>query len=288
MRPEGPLELDAGYVRAAVEFALLEDAPHGDITSLACVDAGAVVDGRIIAKAAGVIAGLDFAREAFRQCAVECQPRLADGARVERRDLILTLDDAPARGVLRAERVALNFLQHLSGVATAAAKFVAAVEGTGAVILDTRKTTPGLRLAEKAAVRSGGAQNHRQGLSDGVLIKENHIRAAGGIAAAVKRALDARPDDAFLECEVTNLQELAEAMDAGARMTLLDNMDLDTMRRAVEMARERGVRTEASGNVTLETVRAVAQTGVDFISTGWITHSAPALDLSLLLDHKSG
>ena len=181
--------------------------------------------------------------------------------------------------------VALNFFS-ISGGRDGGA-FVAAVEGTGAVILDTRKTTPGLRLAEKAAVRAGGAQNHRQGLSDGVLIKENHIRAAGGIAQAVKRALAARPDDAFLECEVTNLQELAEAMDAGARMALLDNMDLDTMRRAVEMARERGVLTEASGNVTLETVRAVAETGVDFISTGWITHSAPALDLSLLLDHKS-
>lgn len=283
LRQTGPLRLDEEYVRCAVAGALIEDAPEGDITSLACVDESARVDGRVIAKAPGVVAGFWFAREAFRQCGVECEVLVLDGAKVGRGDVLLTLDDAPARGVLMAERVALNFLQHLSGIATATARFVEAVVGTGAIILDTRKTTPGLRLAEKAAVLAGGGRNHRQGLSDGILIKENHIRAAGGITPAVKRALAARPDDPFLEVEVTNLDELREAIEAGARMVLLDNMDLVATRRAVEFAWTRGVKTEASGNVTLETVRAIAGTGVDFVSTGWITHSAPALDLSLLL-----
>ncbi|MCC6483556.1 MAG: carboxylating nicotinate-nucleotide diphosphorylase [Armatimonadetes bacterium] len=286
MRPPGPLTLNNGYVAASVYWALVEDGPTGDMTTDACVDWTARVDAKIIAKAPGVIAGTEFAREAFHQCGAHCELKVGDGDRVVPGQIILVLEQQPARSVLKAERVALNFLGHLSGIATTTAEFVKACEGTGAEILDTRKTTPGLRVAEKAAVKAGGGQNHRQGLSDGILIKENHIRAAGAISRAVSLALQAAPDDQFVEVEVTNLDEMREAMDNGAKIVLLDNMSEEMMREAAAKAKERGVRTEASGNVNLENVRRIAQTGVDYISIGWLTHSARALDLSLLVEYE--
>lgn len=279
--------MNGDYVRAVVQWALMEDAPSGDLTTEACVDWTARVNASIIAKAPGVVAGSEFATEAFRQCGAECQILLPDGSPVINLEKIIQIDEAPAHAVLQGERVALNFLGHLSGIASATARFVEAIKGTGATILDTRKTTPGMRVAEKAAVKAGGGQNHRQGLSDGILIKENHIRAVGAISRAVQRALAAAPDTTFVEVEVTSLYELREAMDSGAKMVLLDNMDIQTMKQAVAEAGARGVITEASGNITLDNVRRVAETGVDFISSGWITHSAPNLDLSLLVEFES-
>lgn len=286
MRPAGPLAMNNGYVASAVYWALVEDGPVGDVTTDACVDWTARVDARIIAKASGVIAGTEFARETFQQCGAECEMMVRDGDSVGPGDVILRLDQQPARAVLKAERVALNFLGHLSGIATTTAQFVRACMDTGVTILDTRKTTPGLRVAEKAAVKAGGGQNHRQGLSDGILIKENHIRAAGAISRAVQLALAAAPDEELVEVEVTNLDEMREAMRNGVRMVLLDNMSLEMMSQAVTEAKAAGVKTEASGNVTLENVRQIAQTGVDFISIGWLTHSAKALDLSLLVEYE--
>ncbi len=185
----------------------------------------------------------------------------------------------------RAERTALNFLAHLSGIATMTARFVAAVEGTGATILDTRKTTPGLRALEKQAVAAGGGTNHRIGLYDAILIKENHVALAGGLAAAVAAAREARPELA-VEVECRNESEVEEALAAGAQRLLLDNMDPEQLRRAVELrdASESSPQLEASGGVTLENVRAIAETGVDFISVGALTHSAPALDLSIYVE----
>jgi len=278
--------LNPELVKRYVALALEEDAPRGDITSEICVNQESRVNAVLVAKSPGVVAGTLFAKEAFEQCGATCEIRIPDGGKVKPGEMILRVVDSPARAVLRAERIALNFLGHLSGAATATAQLVAAVEGTGTVILDTRKTTPGMRMAEKAAVRAGGAHNHRLSLSHGVLIKENHIRAAGGVRNAVERALAANlPDDMWLEVEVTDLIELREAIESGAKMVLLDNMDEETMREAVVIAHQSSVLTEASGNVTLSNVRRVADTGVDFISVGYITHSAPWLDLSLLVEH---
>jgi nicotinate-nucleotide pyrophosphorylase (carboxylating) len=191
--------------------------------------------------------------------------------------------EGPAAGILAAERVALNFLQRLSGVATLTARFVRAVEGTGVRILDTRKTTPGLRALEKAAVAAGGGHNHRTGLFDAILVKENHSALGGGVGEATRRALARAPEGVGVEIECATLDEVDEALVAGARHILLDNMNTDQLRTAVERARDGGAQTEASGNVSLDTVRAIAQTGIDSISVGALTHSAPALDLSLLL-----
>ncbi len=287
VRPVGPLAMNNGYVAAAVYWALVEDGPTGDVTTDACVDYTARVSARIVAKQPGVLAGMEFAREAFQQCGAECLMLAKDGDLVNPGDVVIQMEQQPARAVLKGERVALNFLGHLAGIATMARRFVQAVEGTGAVILDTRKTTPGLRVAEKAAVKAGGGQNHRQGLSDGILIKENHIRAAGAIGVALQRALSVAPDDLFVEVEVTNLNELGEAMDSGAKVVLLDNMSIEEMRQAVKLTRARDVKTEASGGVNLENVRQIAETGVDYISIGWITHSSPTLDLSLLVDYEA-
>ena len=209
----------------------------------------------------------------FQACAAEGEWR--EGGQVA------TLE-GPAAGILSAERTALNFLGLLSGVATLTARYVAAVEGTGARILDTRKTTPGWRALEKQAVRAGGGVNHRVGLFDALLVKENHIAAAGSVAEATRRAL-AAADGVPVEIECATLDELREALDAGAPRILLDNMSTDELREAVAIAAGRA-ELEASGNVTLETVRAVAETGVDFISIGALTHSAPALDLSLIVE----
>ncbi len=254
----------------------------GDLTVAAVVPAGATARAVITQKAAGVVSGLEVAREVFRQV----DPSLAFeplGPEGQWRDGGEVAAVAGAAGsILTAERTALNFLGRLSGVATATARHVQAVEGTGARILDTRKTTPGLRALEKRAVLHGGGVSHRGGLYDAILVKENHVALAGGIEAAARAALGGAEGAAFVELEVESLDELDLALAAGVDRILLDNMGLDDMREAVARAAGRAT-LEASGAITLDTIRAVAETGVDFISVGALTHSAPALDLSLLL-----
>lgn len=269
---------------AIVELALAEDIGTGDVTSLATVPPAALATGVMLVKSDGVISGLDAAAYTFWSVdpAIEFRPLLADGARVTAGTVIAEIA-GPARSVLTGERVALNLLQRLSGVATLTARFVAETAGTRARIVDTRKTTPGLRILEKAAVRHGGGGNHRVGLSDGVLIKDNHLAAIGGsdrVTKAIRAARAYAPHTLKVEVEVTTLAEVAEAVEAGADIILLDNMDLEAMRHAVEMIAGRAL-VEASGGVRLETVRAIADTGVDLISAGALTHSAPALDISL-------
>jgi nicotinate-nucleotide pyrophosphorylase (carboxylating) len=271
-----------------VARALAEDFGSGDLTAEATVPEEARGRARVVQKEAGVVFGLGAVAEAMRQCGVEDVDKLVvegqwrDGVPAD-----VVLASGPARGLLAAERTALNFLGHLSGVATLTARYVEAVAGTGAAILDTRKTTPGLRELEKAAVVAGGGRNHRMGLYDAVLIKENHVALAGGVAKAVHAVRSGRPGSP-VEIECRDLEEVAYAIGAGADRLLLDNMDLETLRGAVEVRRreagEKGPSLEASGGVSLENVRAIAETGVDFISVGALTHSAPALDFSLLLE----
>ncbi|PQA89137.1 carboxylating nicotinate-nucleotide diphosphorylase [Hyphococcus luteus] len=269
-------------VEDAVARALKEDfGDAGDITTNATIPADAKAKAVIAARKPGVVAGVDAARAAFRLTdpAIEVSIEKDDGARVEKGDAVLSIE-GPARGILSAERVALNFMGHLSGVATATAALVDAVKGTGAKIVCTRKTTPGLRAFEKHAVRCGGGHNHRFGLYDAVMIKDNHIAAAGDIAKALAAARKGVGHMVKIEIEVDGLGQLEEALASGADVVLLDNMTPADLKRAVEINKGRAV-FEASGNVTLETVRAIAETGVDVISSGWITHSAPTLDLGL-------
>jgi nicotinate-nucleotide pyrophosphorylase (carboxylating) len=275
-------QLSPLLVEGAVRTALAEDLGlAGDITSNACIAAYAVSRAAIVARAAGVVAGTELAIAAFRLAdpAIGVALKNGDGARLSKGDCVLTVD-GPSRGVLAAERVALNFLGHLSGIATATAALVGAVKGTNAKIVCTRKTTPGLRAFEKYAVRCGGGHNHRFGLYDAVMIKDNHIAAAGGIEKALKAAKESAGHMVKIEVEVEDLAGLEEALRHGADIVMLDNMSLADMKRAVEINGGRAV-LEASGNVTLDTVRAIAETGVDVISSGWITHSAPCLDLGL-------
>jgi nicotinate-nucleotide pyrophosphorylase (carboxylating) len=273
--------LDAA-VDAAVARALAEDVGTGDVTTAATVPEDARANGLVTQKAPGVVFGLDAAEETFRALDpdVVLERLVAEG---QWRDggPVLALTGS-ARGILTAERTALNFLQRLSGVATLTARCVRAVEGSRARILDTRKTTPGLRALEKAAVAAGGGTNHRAGLYDAILIKENHAALAGGVGAAV-RAARAHAPELPLEVECRNLAEVDEALTAGARHLLLDNMSVEELREAVRHVDGRA-QLEASGGVTLETLGAIASTGVDFISVGALTHSAPALDLSLILE----
>jgi nicotinate-nucleotide pyrophosphorylase (carboxylating) len=268
-----------------VRRALQEDIRTGDVTTEATVDEGERARALITQKAPGVIYGLAAAEETFKQ--------LDPDARVERlaHEGVWGQEGAPvmsiegrARALLTAERTSLNFLTHLSGIATMAARASRVVQGTGAKVLDTRKTIPGLRMLEKAAVAAGGAENHRAGLYDAILIKENHIAAAGGIGAAVARAGALAPElAATLEVEVRNPEEIEQALAAGAPRLLLDNMDDAQLRAAVAQVAGRAS-LEASGGVTLETLREQAETGVEWISMGALTHSAPALDLSLTLE----
>jgi len=266
----------------AIERALAEDVGSGDRTTEATVPAGARARARIEQKEPGVISGLDVARAVFERV----EPELRFEARTEegvwREGGPVAEIDGPARGILTGERVALNFLQRLSGVATMTARFVREVEGTGARILDTRKTTPGMRELEKRAVAAGGGTNHRMGLFDAILVKENHAGLAGGVGEAARRAL-ASSGGTPVEVECATLAEVDQALDAGARRILLDNMGPSELRQAVERVAGRA-ELEASGGVTLETVRAIAESGVDYVSVGALTHSAPALDLSLLLE----
>ena len=272
-------------LQALVSAALQEDVGGGDVTTEATVGEDAQARALITQKAAGAIYGLAAATLAFTLLDPEAvSERLVEegGWREHGGDVMAVR--GRARALLTAERTALNFLGHLSGVATMAARAAQAVQGTGAVVLDTRKTTPGLRALEKAAVRAGGAHNHRVGLYDAILIKENHIAAAGGIEQAVARARAAAPELAgTLQVEVRNAQEIEQALAAGAPRLLLDNMDVRGLRDAVAQVAGRA-QLEASGNVTLETLRERAQTGIEWISVGALTHSAPALDLSMTLE----
>jgi nicotinate-nucleotide pyrophosphorylase (carboxylating) len=277
--------LGADELQALVERALAEDVGPGDVTTAATVAEGTSARALITQKAPGAIYGLDACETAFRALDGDASfERLtAEGVWREDGGPVLSID-ASARALLTAERTALNFLAHLSGVATVAARAARAVEGTRARVLDTRKTTPGLRALEKAAVAAGGASNHRAGLYDAILIKENHIAAAGGIAAAVERARATAPELAqTLEVEVRDTREIDEALAAGAPRLLLDNMDGEQLRAAVALVAGRA-ELEASGGVTLQTLADVAETGVDWVSIGALTHSAPALDLSMLLE----
>jgi nicotinate-nucleotide pyrophosphorylase (carboxylating) len=269
---------------ALVERALEEDVGSGDITTQATVEPGVGARALITQKAPGVIYGLTAAEATFTRLDRDARIERLVAEGVWREDGPVMSVEGSAQALLTAERTALNFLMHLSGVATLAARAARAVEGTGARVLDTRKTTPGLRALEKQAVAAGGASNHRFGLYDAILIKENHIAAAGGIAAAVERARAASPGAAStLEVEVRTPAEIEEALGAGAPRLLLDNMDDDGLRAAVAQVAGRAV-LEASGGVTLQTLRARAETGVEWISMGVLTHSAPALDLSLTLE----
>jgi nicotinate-nucleotide pyrophosphorylase (carboxylating) len=274
-----------GALAALVRRALEEDVGAGDVTTLATVPARARARALITQKAPGTVFGLDAVRATFAELDrdVQVDQLVQEGLWREDGGPVLTAQGS-ARALLTGERTALNFLAHLSGVATMAARAAAAVQGTGARVLDTRKTAPGLRMLEKQAVVAGGAVNHRVGLYDAVLIKENHIAAAGGIAQAVARVRAAAPDLAdTLEVEVRNPVEIEQALAVGAPRMLLDNMDAAQLRAAVAQVAGRA-QLEASGGVTLDTLRAVAETGVEWISMGALTHSAPALDLSLTLE----
>jgi nicotinate-nucleotide pyrophosphorylase (carboxylating) len=265
-----------------VARALAEDLGDGDVTTIATVPKDTRARALITQKAPGVVFGLELAELTFRSLDPSVSvERLADEGRWRENGPALRLEGS-AQAILTGERTALNFLQRLSGVATMSARCVKAVEGTGARILDTRKTTPGLRALEKAAVAAGGATNHRSGLYDAILIKENHAALAGGVGEAVARAREAAPE-LRLEVECRTLEEVDEALGAGAGMILLDNMTPAQLRAAVEQVGGRA-ELEASGGVTLETLREIASTGVQFVSVGALTHSAPALDFSLILE----
>jgi nicotinate-nucleotide pyrophosphorylase (carboxylating) len=266
---------------AIIEVALREDMPEGDITSESVIPADARSEAIFLAKEDGVLAGLPVARRVFEKIdpAVEFTEKFQDGAAFRKFD-ILACVEGPTMAILKGERTALNFLQRLSGVATVTRRFVDAVQGTKAKILDTRKTTPGLRLLEKYAVKTGGGANHRLSLSDMVLVKDNHLRYVGSVAEAVRRSRGAAKPGVRIEVEAADLAQVRDALAAGADMIMLDNMTLEAMREAVTLAGGR-VPLEASGNMSLDRVRAVAETGVDFISVGALTHSARAVDISL-------
>jgi nicotinate-nucleotide pyrophosphorylase (carboxylating) len=282
------MEIDTG-TRELVARALLEDLGSGDLTGDAVVSEDGSARATVIQKEAGVLFGLDVAAEVFRQAgAGELEPAASEGEWRDDVPATVATAEGPARALLVAERTALNFLGHLSGVATLTATFVGRIELTGAQVLDTRKTTPGLRALEKAAVVAGGGANHRMGLFDAILIKENHAAIVGGVGEAVRRARETQPEMA-VEVECRDLAEVREALDAGANRLLLDNMDPLELREAVTAARGSGnlPELEASGGITLVNVVEVAETGVDYVSVGELTHSAPALDLSMTIERST-
>jgi nicotinate-nucleotide pyrophosphorylase (carboxylating) len=277
--------IGAADLSALVKRELAEDIGSGDVTTIATVEQDARATALITQKAPGVIYGLDAAETTFALLDPDAviERLVGEGEWREDGGPVMSAQGR-ARALLSAERTALNFLTHLSGVATIAARAAREVQGTGAKVLDTRKTIPGLRALEKAAVAAGGASNHRAGLYDAILIKENHIAAAGGIAQAVERARALAPELAgTLEVEVSDPQEIDQALAAGAPRLLLDNMDEDQLRAAVAQVAGRA-ELEASGGVTLDTLRSLAETGIEWISMGALTHSAPALDLSLIME----
>jgi len=266
---------------ALLKCALTEDIGMGDLTTESCVPENARSRGKFVAKEAGIVCGLEVLTRTFAllDSDVRVIPCVEEGARVEIGDVIAQIE-GKSRSVLSGERVALNLLQRLSGIASRTAETVAQVAGTKTKICDTRKTTPGLRALEKYAVKTGGGSNHRFGLFDGVMIKDNHIVAAGGISAAVERARANVPHTVKIEVETTNLAEIEEALEAGADIIMLDNMDCAGMQKAVQLIAGRAV-TEASGNMGDRSLKEVAETGVDFISIGALTHTVRALDISL-------
>lgn len=272
-------------ILAVIQTALREDVGSGDATSNSIIPEDARLEAKLIAKQDGIVAGLDVFQATCQIVdeRIQCTVFSSEGAPVKDRELLAELQ-GPARGILTAERTALNFLGRMSGIATLTHQFVQAVAGTQAVILDTRKTAPGLRLLDKLAVLRGGGQNHRIGLYDMILIKDNHIDFAGSLAEAVRRAR-AMNSGLDIEVEARTLEDVKSALELHVDRILLDNMNLETMRQAVEMnlatPKEGRARLEASGNVTLQTVRSIAETGVDFISSGSLTHSALVLDVSL-------
>jgi nicotinate-nucleotide pyrophosphorylase (carboxylating) len=278
--------LNAGWnvleVAEIIKRALQEDIGSGDVTTMATVPAGITRRAELVAKEDFTLAGIDVARRVFTtlDSDVAFEALKVDGSRVQRGDVLAWIK-ADARILLQGERVALNLLQRMSAVATMTARFVAAVAHTDAIIVDTRKTTPGLRVLDKYAVRMGGGQNHRTSLYDGVLIKENHIAAAGGISAAVAGARRSAPHTLKIEVETETMDDVREALEAGADIIMLDNMSLEQMKEAVELIGERAL-TEASGGVNLDTVADIAATGVDLISVGALTHSSGAVDISML------
>jgi nicotinate-nucleotide pyrophosphorylase (carboxylating) len=268
-------------VEEIIQRALAEDVGSGDFSSNAVVSQETPGRAVILAKEEGILAGLPVAEWTFRKLDgnLESRPRKCDGDRIRPQEVVAELRGR-LLAILSGERVALNFLQRLSGIATATARFVEAVNGWPVKVLDTRKTAPGLRILDKYAVRMGGGWNHRYGLYDAVLLKDNHIQVSGSVGEAVRRARLVVSPMARIEVEVRNLVEVREALEAGAHILLLDNMSVSEMKQAVELINGRAM-VEASGGVTLDRVREVASTGVDFISVGAITHSAKALDLSL-------
>ncbi len=264
-----------------IRLALAEDIGTGDVTTSSVVPAGKTIEGQLKAKEAGIVCGLQVAARVFGMLNDDIlfEARCNDGDSVEPGQLIAVIS-GPAHDILTGERVALNFLQRLSGIATQASSFAEKVKGTGAVVTDTRKTTPGMRYLEKYAVKAGGASNHRMNLADGILIKDNHIKAAGSIAAAVKLAREHAPRMLKVEVETETLDDVREALAAGADIIMLDNMDIPTMKEAVRLIDGKAL-VEASGNMDQRDLWEVALTGVDMISVGALSHSVRALDISL-------
>lgn len=275
------MDLNPLWIEDIVARALIEDVAQGDITTLATVPEDKIGRGVILAKAAGVVAGFPLVEAVYRRVdsRVTVKALLAEGSPIKPGDQVAEIS-GPARALLTGERLALNFLQHLSGIATATRQMVDLCVGTKARIVDTRKTLPGLRFLQKYAVRVGGGANHRFGLYDAVLIKDNHIALAGGLTTAVRSARERAGHTVKIEVEVDTLEQLEEALEAGADLILLDNMNPDTMRQAVAITSGRAA-LEASGGINIDTVAAVAAAGVDLISVGALTHSVVALDLSL-------
>lgn len=277
-------DYEKSYILNLIQSALAEDIGPGDVTSSAILSGNETGTARAIAKSPLVVAGLNVFRDTFLSVDSDLQfrPLVTEGVFAPSGTVLAEIQ-GKLKAILMAERVALNLFQRLCGIAEASRQYVDAVSGTGTKILDTRKTIPGLRMLDKYAVRVGGASNHRFALYDGVLIKDNHIAAAGGITAAITRARQNVPHTVKMEIEVKNLDELREALAAGVDVIMLDNMSLDDMRAAVAFVQKR-VPLEASGGVTLATVRQIAETGVDFISVGALTHSVKAADISLLVE----
>lgn len=273
--------MEKWMIREVLERAFREDMPMGDITTDCTVTENEVSRAYLVTKQEGVICGIEIAMEAFRMMdpAVHLNPLVKDGDFVENQTRILEIEGS-SRALLKAERTALNLLQRLSGIASITRLYVERIIGYKAKVVDTRKTTAGLRLLEKYAVRTGGGTNHRFSLSDGVLIKDNHIKAAGGIAKAIQAAKEAIPHTVKIEVETETLQQVREALESGADIIMLDNMPPEQMAEAVTLIAGKAV-TEASGNVTLETIQKVAATGVDIISVGALTHSVMAMDISM-------
>ncbi len=271
-------------VNDLLKRAFREDIGSGDLTTLYALPSGKTGCGRLVAKEAGILAGAEITARAFSylDSSIQCEILTKDGGRLEPGCTVMKVK-GPLQAILMSERIALNLLQRLSGIATQTALWVDEIKDYPARLTDTRKTTPGLRMLEKYAVQVGGGQNHRLALDGGIMIKDNHIAAAGGISEAVRAVRDKAPFTLRIEVEVTNLDQLEEALETGADIIMLDNMDTEKMRQAVDISAGRAL-LEASGNVTLSRLKEIAATGVDYISCGALTHSVKALDLSFILD----